>query len=486
MRKPIFALCCVLLLSVPLLAASRSPEEQKAYRAAMEQADQKIADEVKQHSELMKNLEYLTTRIGPRLTGSPEMQQAAQWALERFQQYGVASHLETLEIPHAWYRGADTAEVLSPISRRIPVRSAGWSMATPGEVTAPVVVIASIDDLEAHKGKLKGAIVMRAPSILPGDKDVADNAYDSVEPPRRGVPVRETFALRRRLMDALASEHAAALLYDSGKADALFNMGSFSRYEPSRVPVAFVPHPDYTLLYRLAQAGPVSLKLNLAGTFSPGPVPASVTVAEIPGRLHPEQRVIIGAHLDSWDLGQGALDNGTGATAVLEAARALKSLGWAPDRTLTFILFTGEEEGSAGSDAFLNNHTAEIPNMDGLLILDTGTGRVTSIALEELYETGPLMQEIYRPLQEVFSLDSLSTRYFGASDHVPFLHRGIPAYFCVQAVAHYREAHHSQADTFDLAIPDEANQGAALLAAWAWNLSQMPEPLPHQAENQRE
>ncbi len=490
MRKPRFFLSCLLcfLLALPLLAANpaRSPEEQKAYRAAMEQADQKIADEVKQHSELMKNLEYLTTMIGPRLTGSPQMQQAAQWALERFQQYGVAAHLETTKIPHAWYRGVDTAEIVSPVSRRIPLRSAGWSMATPGEITAPVVAIASIDDLEAHKGTLKGAIVIRPPSPLPDENDRADNAYDSVEPPRRGVPVRETYGLRRRMMDVLAAEHAAALLYDSGKADALFNMGSFSRYEPSRVPVAFVPHPAYTLLYRLAQAGPVSVKLNLAGTFSPGPVPASITVAEIPGSRHPEQRVIIGAHLDSWDLGQGALDNGTGAMAVLEAARTLKSLGWTPDRTLTFILFTGEEEGSAGADAFLNNHVAEISNMDGLLILDTGTGRVTSIALEELYETGPLMQEIYRPLQEVFSLDSLSTRFFGASDHVPFLRRGIPAYFCVQAVAHYREAHHSQDDTFDLAIPDEANQGAALLAAWAWNVSQMPESLPHHPENQQE
>jgi Zn-dependent M28 family amino/carboxypeptidase len=104
---------------------------------------------------------------------------------------------------------------------------------------------------------------------------------------------------------------------------------------------------------------------------------------------------------------------------------------------------------------------------------------VFSIALENLTETAPLMQEIYQPLQKLFAMQPLSTRYFGASDHVPFLDQGIPAYFCVQLPAHYREVHHSQTDTFDKVIPDQINEGAALLAAWAWNVSEMPEALPH-------
>jgi Zn-dependent M28 family amino/carboxypeptidase len=204
-------------------------------------------------------------------------------------------------------------------------------------------------------------------------------------------------------------------------------------------------------------------------------------VAEIKGTEFPNQRVIIGGHLDSWDLGQGALDNGTGAMAVLEAARALKALGWQPKRTITFILFSGEEQGGIGAETFLKNHAAEIPGMDGVLIHDTGTGKVFSIALEDEYETAPLMTEIYRPLQEVFDLRPLSTRVFVASDHVPFMKAGVPGYFCVQKPAHYGQAHHSQADTFDKVIPDEINEGAALLAAWAWNVSEMAQPLPHHA-----
>ncbi len=220
--------------------------------------------------------------------------------------------------------------------------------------------------------------------------------------------------------------------------------------------------------------------------FSDKPAPASITVAEIKGSEFPDERVIIGGHLDSWDLGQGALDNGTGAMAVLEAARTLKALGWTPKRTITFILFTGEEEGGIGADTFLKNHAAEIPKMDGVLIHDTGTGKVFSISLDNLWDTAALMQEIYLPLQEVFDLQPLSTRSFGASDHVPFLNKGVPAYFCIQLPAHYREAHHSQTDTFDKVIPDQINEGAAFLAAWAWNVSEMPQPLPHHAPKQEE
>ena len=116
-------------------------------------------------------------------------------------------------------------------------------------------------------------------------------------------------------------------------------------------------------------------------------------------------------------------------------------------------------------------------------MLDTGTGKVFSIALDNLWETAPLMSEIYRPLQEVFDLEPLSTRSFGSSDHVEFLNKGVPAYFCMQLPAHYREAHHSQTDTFDKVIPDQINEGAAFLAAWAWNVSEMPQTLPHHAVN---
>jgi carboxypeptidase Q len=468
------------------LRSPRSEDQKKEYRRAMEDADQKVAAEVKAHSELMKNLEYLTTRIGPRLTGSPQMQAASEWTLRRFRDYGIDAHLETTQIAHGWTRGDDRAEIVSPITRSVAIHSFGWGKATNSATTGPVLVldVKSLSDLDRYKGRLKGAIVLpRKPQEVPGDSDNPENAYDAVIPPERGLPHSHmSFREQFQMLTFLAESGVAAILLDSGKTDSLFNMGGgFRQYQPSAAPLGFITHEDYDLIWRLSQAGPVSMNVSLGGTFSPGPVPASITVAEIRGSEYPEQRVIIGGHLDSWDLGQGALDNGTGSMAVLEAARALKALGWKPKRTLTFILFTGEEQGGIGAEIFLKNHQAEVPKMDGLLIHDTGTGRVFSIGLEDLYETAPLMMEIYKPLQEVFELQPLSTRNFGGSDHVPFLNAGVPAYFCVQEPAHYRQAHHSQADTFDKVIADQINQGAALLAAWAWNVSEMPAPLPHHA-----
>src|SRR6476660_2469400 len=169
-------------------APARTDEAKKTYKAAMEEADQKIAAEVKAHSELMKNLEYLTTEIGARLTGSKQMQQASEWTLKRFRDYGLDAHLETTEVPHAYYRGVDTAEIVSPVSRRIDIHAMGWSRATPGEVSGAVALVKmeSLDDLAKSKGKLKGAIVLlNKPSEIPVDPE--ENAYDAVVTPDRGL-----------------------------------------------------------------------------------------------------------------------------------------------------------------------------------------------------------------------------------------------------------------------------------------------------------
>jgi len=471
----------------PAPAPQRTAEDRDAYRKAMEDADQKIAAEVKAHSELMKNLEYLTTQIGPRLTGSPQMQAASAWTEKRFHDYGIDVHLETVQIDHGWTRGLETAEITSPVQKRISIHALGWSKATDGDVSGQVMLlnVEKPADLEQYKGKLKGMVLMlRKPADMAKLDPKPENAYDAVIAPQRGVPAANGGGFRqfRQLMRQVAAEEPALVLLDSGKPDSLFTMGGgFPRYKPTQVPMALLTHENYDLLYRLLQAGPVSLKFNLHDTFTDQPVPASITVAEIKGSEHPDERVIIGGHLDSWDLGQGALDNGTGAMATLEAARTLKALGWKPKRTLTFILFTGEEQGGIGAETFVKNHAAEMPNIDAVLIHDTGTGKVFSIALENLWETAPLMQEIYKPLEEIFDLEPLSTRYFGSSDHVEFLEAGVPAYFCIQLPAGYRQAHHSQTDTFDKVIPDQINEGAALLAAWAWNVSEMPQPLPHHA-----
>jgi len=464
--------------------APRTAEQRQSYRTAMETADQQIADEVKAHSELMKNLEYLTSQIGARLTGSTQMQQASEWSLKQFQTYGIDAHLESTMIDHSWTRGAETAAITSPVQKTIGIHAFGWSKATDGDVSAKVVAleVAEPSDFDKYRGKLKGAIVLvNKPTDLSKAEAKPENAYDAVIPQQHGVkPAGMSWRQRADLMRDIAGEKPALILIDSGKPDSLFNMtGGHPAFKPSAAPMAFVTHEDYDLIWRLLEAGPVTMTAKLQNSFSEKPAPAAITVAEIKGSELPDERVIVGGHLDSWDLGQGALDNGTGAMAVLEAARTLHALGWKPKRTITFVLFTGEEQGGIGADTYVKNHAAELAKTDAVLVLDTGTGKVYSIALENLWETAPLMSEIYQPLQEVFDLQPLSTRYFSSSDHVEFLDKGVPAYFCMQVPAQYREAHHSQTDTFDKVIPEQANQGAALLAAWAWNVSEMPQALPH-------
>src|SRR5579864_4598177 len=184
--------------------APRSEKEKQDYRKAMETADQRIAAEVTAHSELMKNLEHLTTQIGPRLTGSPQMQAASQWTLQRFRDYRIDAHLETTQIAHSWTRGRDTAEIVTPISRAVPIRSFGWGKATPGAITGTVKAldIKTLADFDKYKGQLKGAVIMASkPATLRPENEAADNAYDAVIPPARGVPhPRMSFRERLQLL----------------------------------------------------------------------------------------------------------------------------------------------------------------------------------------------------------------------------------------------------------------------------------------------
>ena len=387
----------------------------------------------------------------------------------------------------AWTRGVETAEITSPVQQRIGIRAFGWSKATNGEVTGNVVLvnIQNPSDFDQYKGKLKGDIVLlRKPVDMAKREANPENAYDAVIPQPRGVPQPNGgYRGRMQLIKQTAAEQPALMLMDSGKIDSLYNMtGGFRKYSASDVPMAFLTHEDYDLLYRLLQAGPVTMKANLPETFSDKPVPASITVAEIKGSEHPDERVIVGGHLDSWDLGQGALDNGTGAMATLEAARALKALGWKPKRTITFISVHRRRAGR-----HRRRHLSQEPRrrnpQDGRHP-DPRHRHRQGIQHLARQLVGNCAADAARSISRYRKSSIFSRSAPAISAHrttCRFLNKGVPAYFCIQLPARYGEAHHSQTDTFDKVIPDQINEGAAFLAAWAWNVSEMPEPLPHHA-----
>ena len=281
-------------------------------------------------------------------------------------------------------------------------------------------------------------------------------------------------------MKMLNDEQAHALLIGSDKMYGLLNMSTLSRdYGASAVPTAFMAREDYLYLWRLLDGGTlVQAEVNLGGALSGAPVTVYNTVAEITGTEKPDEVVMIGGHLDSWDLGTGATDNGTGSMAVLEAARALQKSGLKTKRTIRFVLFTGEEQGLNGSREYVKMHKDEMSKISGVLIHDSGTGKVLTLGLMGNYNARESMDRVLFPLSELAGIMEPTLRSEGGSDHVPFDEAGVPGFWCVQEPADYDKTHHSQADTLDRVRWDDLTEGAEVLAVFAYNTAQLPELLP--------
>jgi carboxypeptidase Q len=442
---------------------------------------QAIIGEIDKHSELMANLEYLCDMIGPRLTGSPNLFAANNWTRDKFKQYGLSNaHLEPWTIETAWTRGEARGRVVLPVEQRILLESAGWSPATIGPLRGPVVHVKaqSKDELSPYKGKLKGAWVLFSEvSVQPSPKQPKPNLEEAMRRRIRNYTQQRDF--RQEARKFLVAERAAGILRDSDKEHGLVNMtGATSNFSPGELPDVFLTTESYGLIWRLLKRGPVEVEIDLKNKFSDGPVEVYNTVAEFPGVEKADEIVLIGGHIDSWDLGTGATDNGTGIMAVLEAARALKAVGAKPKRTIRFVLFSGEEEGLHGSRAYVKAHEKEMSKISGVLIHDMGTGRVKSIGLQGRYDLREVMEKVVEPFKDAVNLDELSMRSMYGTDHLSFLPHGVPAFAVVQDEAEYRKTHHTESDTFDKVYSDEINQGAKVLAAWAYNVAMLPECLP--------
>ncbi len=445
----------------------------------------KIIAEIDKHSKLMENIEYLCDMIGPRLTGSPQLKKANEWTRDKFKEYGLSNaHLEGWKIERSWTRGEARGRIIAPVEHRILLESAGWAPGTNGVVRGPVlnVQVESMSDLEKLKGKLKGAWLVTGPvSKQPTARDKPESMLERLQRgPGRNANFQEMMRVRRALQEMAVNEGAAGILRDSNKEHGLLNMtGAGMGFTPAKIPSAFLTTESYGLIWRLLKRGPVEIEIEMKNNFSAGEVEVYNTVAELPGTEKPDEVVIIGGHLDSWDLGTGATDNGTGTMAVLEAARALKASGVKPKRTIRFVLFSGEEEGLYGSKQYVTAHEKELDKISTVLVHDTGTGRVKSIGLLGRYDIRETLDKVYAAFQRELSLDELSMRGMaGGTDHASFYPKGIPAFACMQDEAEYRKTHHTESDTFDKVYADEVNQGAKVLAAFAYNVAMLPEILP--------
>lgn len=528
-RIPLVVLSLTLVILAGEAAGPPIPDDPAA-RAL----DQKLMAEAKKNSQLMANLAYLSDVIGHRLTGSPSLERANNWAAEKMRSYGLEDvRLEAWTIPEGWERGRATCRLIESTGpgRAISIASAGWSPGTKGRVEGEVVVLKaqSLKDLDAYKGKLKNAVVlMRPPSRVPaldqlgkGDgrfgpaffgggpaggkaKGKGKAGAGGGQPDfTKGPNFTEMMTFRRDLSAFLVKEGAAALFQDAGKPLSLLvttgswggGMGGPGGDNPNRdrasaanrLPTCYVAHNNYELLYRLAtrEGGPrPRVELEIENKFLPGPIKVFNTVGEIKGSEKPGEFVVCGAHLDSWDLGNGTTDNGTGSCTVLEAARVIAASGVKPRRTIRFVLFTGEEQGLHGSRAYIARHKDELARTAAAIVHDTGSGIVKGVGSGRWPAHKLILERELASLKQIGVTD-FSTPSGGGSDHQSFSAAGVPGFMLVQDMTLYTYTHHTQADTLDAAFEPNLIQGAQTMAVMAMRIANLKDLMPRVPVQQR-
>lgn len=427
----------------------------------------RLIREIRDHQQVVSDDEYLADVIGPRLSGSPGLAKAHDWAARTMTARGMVNvHREAYTFGPSWTRGFDRARLTSHNGINLRVAQLAWSPSTHGAVTGQVMRYTgkTMADLAALKGSFQGKIILDGSLPKVGSEPGADSA---------------TFI---NMAKAMETEGALAYIASSEKALAM-NMGGSPNWRyPFRpkIPNAIISKEGYELLNRLLDRGePVTVEIDLPGVMSAATVQQYNTVGEIRGSQKPDEVVIIGAHMDSWDLGTGATDNGTGTASVLEALRAIKALGVAPKRTIRGILFSAEEQGKLGSTAYVAAHMSEMPNVQAVLIDDLGTGKITGWSLQKFESARPYMAAAIAPLSEL-GVDRLPLEWSSDSDHWPFTLAGVPAFFGVQDQEDYfLTTHHSEFDTFSHVKPENLIEGATALAVTAWELANMEGRLPH-------
>ena len=452
-----------------------------------------LIDQALTHSEVMQNLAHLSDVIGPRLTGSPAARAANDWTLERFRAYGLDAHLEAWRFGGTWTRGPMWARLLAPRAHAVTAASWAWAPGTGGRpVRGPVVRIdaTTADSFAASRGKVRGSWVMLRPPAFVWNNDgppmtAADSQHQRDFFRNVFAPFRDADSTTRARMQQFGNDlpyllrraGALGIVLDAGKEHALLNMsGSPNRVLP--LPQIVVAHQDYALFDRLLASGVTPrLEVSVQNTLTTDSVSQWNTVAEIRGMEHPGEVVIVGAHLDSWDLGTGTTDNGTGAMCTLEAARVIAQSGLKPKRTIRFMLFTGEEEGLIGSHKYAEAHAGEADSIQAVIVLDNGTGAITGQALQGRTDLEGLWRAILAPVGRL-GADSVVNRNKGGTDHLSFLPYGVPGFNFNQIERGYNHTHHSQSDTYDMALPGDLMQAAAVMAVSAYELANLPGMIP--------
>jgi len=425
----------------------------------------RIIQEALKPSPLETNLRRLTDVIGGRVPGTPAMQHAVDWGIAAFKEAGADSvHTEEFTIPHSWAEGAtEMKAALFGDTTVFPVRavSIAWAPALAPVKHVPIMDVGEGAEAEfAKAGDLSGKLLLVHTKVL---KSWDDLFWEYEQAPT-------VIAL------AIKGKAKAVAFMATRERDILYRHSNSDAGEIDRLPMVIVAREDGERIARLLASGnPLWADLSIPNRIG-GEIKASNVVAEIRGSEKPDEYVVLGAHLDSWELGTGALDNGCNAALVIDALRAIKAAGLRPRRSIRFILFSGEEQGMIGSRAYANQHRAELDKVAGVVIFDGGTGKTTAFSTGGRKDVIPAAQPLLAPLEQFGAAKLVPTAESG-TDHFDFMLEGVPTFVAEQEEANYLENYHAVSDTFDKVDISQLRKHVAEAAELSFALANAPDPV---------
>ena len=489
------------------------------------------------NSRVMEHLSWITDVFGPRIPGSPAYNKAADWAVRRFTELGLANAAiePSGELGLGWSYEYVSAHMTAPSYMPILAYPRPWTGSTKGKITgSPVFApISSKADLDKYKGKLKGAIVLlsdprpvhpnfQAPAKRLDDKDLREieDMPIPVKPAKPGEPGREGGLKWEEMEEFFKAEEVGVLVesssgsrsdYGTVKVDAYGGNGKdfLTRGQSPRIIVAA---EAYNRICRILDLKvPVTLEIEVRTTIYDKDTQGYDVTAEIPGTDKKDELVMLGGHLDSWTGGTGAVDDAAGCAVAMEAVRILKALGIKPRRTIRAAFWTGEEEGFFGSRGYVARHFGdtdkqslakmdfetldkswrnplgdsrkllakpEYAKISGYFNYDNGSGRIRGIYLQENFAVRPIFEEWMKPLKDL-GVTAVALQNTEGTDHLPFDYIGIPGFQFIQdPLDYFPWLHHTNQDIYDHAAPEDLIQSAVVMAYFVYQTAMREDMLP--------
>lgn len=517
MAKRVSAILAIMLLGTLALSGQEKIDSNMNW---------KIRQEATDHSQVLRIIHYLTDVHGPRLTGSPNLKAAGEWAIKQMQEWGLENgHLEPWDFGHpGWASEKYSAHVVSPYKDHLTCEVVAWTPSTRGVVRAQVIQVAPPNRptqdaltafLEGVKEKVKGKIVLvgafhQIPITFnpaPKRREEADlrAQYDpdnpapptgrppmppQPEPPRQGPRPLEQRQVDEQIDAFLLANGALVKITDANRDHGQVRVFGNRTYEPDKVvPAVVVRSEDYGRMSRvLADGTPIEMEVEIVNSIYPEGKTAYNAVAEIPGSDKRDEVVMLGGHFDSWHAATGATDDATGVAAMMEAARILKVLGVKPRRTIRVALWGGEEQGLLGSQAYVREHFGafEDPRPDftkfvAYFNIDSGTGRVRGASIFGPPEAATVLREVLKPFEDLGVVGAIATRSRnrGGTDSTSFNWAGLAGVGMQQDPIEYQtDTWHTNLDSYERVLEDDMKKCAIVVASAVYHLSMRDEPLP--------